>query len=484
MIFGFKVKYLRQKKGLTYQQLSNESGISLSYIHEVEKGKKYPKPDKINALAGALDVTYDKMVSTQTDKKLQPIVDLLTSDFLKIFPLDMFGIDTHKLFELFSNAPDKVNAFIITLFNITRKYQMKSDAFYKTALRSYQDMYDNYFPEWEAAAKKFKEENSIENKYQYSEKELKKILSDIYGIQVEDKKLEQQKKLEDVRSYFSEKEKILFIRSDLKEAQRNFLLAREMGFQYMGLKERPFVTRILEVESFEKLLNNFKASYFAVAFLMDEDKVVKDVTDFSGQAHWDKNQFLGFLKKYNVTPEMLLQRLTNILPGRFGLNDLFFLRLTGKNNLGQFGITKEIHLSRLHNPYANENNEHYCRKWISLNIIKQLRTSRSLGKYDGAIADVQISRYWGTDNEYLCMSFAKPDDKNNNDGVSVTLGLMVNDNLRKFIRFLSDPDLPSRVVNTTCERCAMPDCEFRVAAPIIEEEKIKIERIKESLEDL
>ncbi len=484
MIFGFKVKYLRQKNGLTYQQLAEKSGISLSYIHEVEKGKKYPKPDKINLLAKALGTDYDQMVSTRADKKLQPIIDLLTSDFLKIFPLEMFGIDTHKLFELFSNTPDKVNAFISTLFNITRKYQMKSDAFYKTALRSYQDMYDNYFPELEKKTKAFKKEFKIKDKFKYSEKELKGILSDIYGITVNDEKLKELKNVKGVRSYFSEKEKTLFIHSGLKESQRNFLLTREIGFQYLELNERPFVTRILEVESFDKLLNNFKASYFSAAFLMDEDRVVKDVSAFALLAQWDGNKFLGFLDKYNVTAEMLLQRLTNILPGRFGLNDLFFLRLTGENNLRQFGITKEIHLSRLHSPYANENNEHYCRKWISLNIIKRLHTSRSLGDRSGAIVDVQISKYWETENEYLCMSFAKADDSNTKDGVSVTLGLLVNNKLRKLIRFLGDPNLPSRVVNTTCERCAMPDCEFRAAPPIVEEEKLRVENIKEILGEL
>ena len=182
MIFGFKVKYLRQKLDLTYQQLAKRTGMSLSYIHEVEKGKKYPKPDKIQLLSKALETSYDHLVSTKADKKLQPIIDLLTSDFLQFFPLDMFGIDTFKLFELFSNTPDKVNAFISTLFNVARKYQMKSDSFYKTALRSYQDMYDNYFEELENEVKLFKEINHIEFKHQYTSKELKSILKNVFEI--------------------------------------------------------------------------------------------------------------------------------------------------------------------------------------------------------------------------------------------------------------------------------------------------------------
>lgn len=481
MIFGFKVKYLRQKLGLTYQQLATKAGMSLSYIHEVEKGKKYPKPAKIHLLAQALETDYDQLVSKKADKKLQPIIDLLTSDFLQIFPMDLFGIDTFKLFELLSNAPDKVNAFISTLFNVARKYQMKSDSFYKTALRSYQDMHNNYFPDWENDVKRFKAENNIEIKHRYTAAELKKILKNSFGITVNNSQLKKDSALKGIKSFYSQKDKVLFINKKLNEAQINFLLAREIGFQYLDLKERPYITRILEVESFDKLLNNFKASYFSAAFLMNEKLIAKDVMSFAQLPSWDGKAFLSFLDKYNVTPEMLFQRLTNILPGHFGLNELFFLRLTGKNNLKQFGITKEIHLSRLHNPYANENNEHYCRKWVSLNIIKKLRTNKSLGKKGGVIADVQISDYWNSDNEYLCLSFAKADDSGKADGVSVTLGFHINPELRKTLRFLGDPKLPKRLVNTTCERCSMPDCEFRVAPPIVEEKKLEIEDVKERL---
>lgn len=483
MIFGFKVKYLRQREGLTYQQLAEKAGMSLSYINEVEKGKKYPKPEKIGKLAKALGTDYDSLVSSKTDKKVQPILDLMSSDFVKIFPLERFGISPVKLFELFSNAPDKVNAFISTLFNITRKYQMKTDSFYKVALRSYQDLNDNYFPEIEQSVKDFKDKNGLEGKVLYKEKELRKYLKDNFGIKVNDKSLRKKKDLLEIRSYFDKKENVLYINGKLKESQRNFLIGREIGFQCLQPEIRPYITRMLEANSFEKLLNNFRASYFSAALLMGQEEVVEDVKRFAQLPSWDGRAFLKFLEKYNVTPEMFMQRLTNILPGCFGLNNLFFLRLAEEHKLKRFEITKEIHLSRLHNPYANENNEHYCRKWISVNIIKRLLTSRSLNKGGGAITDIQVSNYWGTNNEYLCLSYAKIDE-NTGQGVSVTLGLMVNDKLRRIIRFLGDPDLPKSTVNTTCERCSMPNCEFRAAPPMFEEKRLRLESIKSSLEEL
>ncbi|MEM9836651.1 MAG: helix-turn-helix transcriptional regulator, partial [Bacteroidota bacterium] len=110
LIFAFKIKYLRQQKGLSYQQLKEATGLSTSYLHDIEKGTKYPKIDKITALAKAFGVDYNELVSTTASKKIQPIIDLLHSDFLKVFPLEMFGLDIYRLFEMFSNTPEKVNA--------------------------------------------------------------------------------------------------------------------------------------------------------------------------------------------------------------------------------------------------------------------------------------------------------------------------------------------------------------------------------------
>ena len=82
LIFGFKVRYLRQQKNLSYQELANKTGLSTSYLNDIEKGKRYPKPGKITNLATALEVDYNYMVATNASKKLQPIIDLLNSSHL------------------------------------------------------------------------------------------------------------------------------------------------------------------------------------------------------------------------------------------------------------------------------------------------------------------------------------------------------------------------------------------------------------------
>lgn len=483
LIFGFKVKYLRQQKGLSYQQLSTLTGLSLSYIHDIEKGKKYPKTDKIMALAEALEVDYDYMVSLRASKKLQPIIDILHSDLLKDYPLDVFGLSESKLLELFSNIPEKINAFISTILTITRSYQMTREHFYQAALRSYQDMHDNYFEDLEQAVKLFKEQHKIETVFAYVPNTLEQILKDSYGIEVDRSYLNKNQKLQKVRSYYKKQKKTLYLNSNLSTAQENFLLGRELGFQYLGLEERSYETRIINVKSFDKLLNNFKASYFSAALLMNEELLVNDFRQIAQLPTWQEDAFLELLDKYNVTVEMLIQRLTNVLPKHFGIKNLFFLRISGSSDLQQFKMTKELHLAeQQHQPYSNERQEHYCQRWIAINIIKRLRSMSKA--VEETIADAQISKYWGTRNAYLCLTLAKRSRHNPTESISVTIGLLVNDTLTQTVNFLKDPQLKQKDVNVTCERCDMPNCGARVAPPIMVEAQREQELMQKALADL
>ena len=305
-----------------------------------------------------------------------------------------------------------------------------------------------------------------------------------YNISVNRKKLGKEKILKHIRSFYTEGSKILYINRDLESAQENFLIARELGFQYLKLKERPYETVIQKAESFEKLFNNFKASYFASALLMDENALANDFRNLANATEWSNDNFMALLKKYNVTAEMMLQRLTNILPKLFKINDLFFIRLKSDEQIKSFKMTKELHLSRLHKPYANEMSEHYCRRWVSVNAIKELRTRLQVDRTTRDVCAAQISTYWETDLSYFCLTVAKPDAQNPKESSSVTLGILMDDNARRLFRFLGDPNLKQKDVNTTCERCSMPDCSSRAVAPIFIEKKNEQKEIEKALKGL
>jgi transcriptional regulator with XRE-family HTH domain len=483
LIFGLKVKALRQEKSLSYQQLAEKTGMSLSYVHDIETGKKFPKADKILSLAKALGVDYDYLVSLRASKKLQPIIDLINSDFINAIPWEHFGLTPASLLELFTNTPDKVTAFISTLLKISRSYHLSKESFYNSALRSYQDLQDNYFEDIEDAVRRFRKEYKWKEMLPVDISTLESTLQKM-NVTINRKRMNSMEAVEDLRSYYSAANKTLFINKAFSPAQEKFLLAREIAFHYLGITDRPFETIIQHSDSFDMLLNNFKASYFGVALLMPEENFVEDVKRIVMQPKWNDKAWLDLCTKYDVTPEMMMQRLTNILPRHFSIDHLFFLRLSGNVAKDEYEITKELHLSQLHNPYANTNHEHYCRRWVSINSLKHIAGLVANKKYKQPVVEAQISQYWQTHNRYLCISIAKPLAKGSDEIVSVTIGLMIDQKLLQTMPFVNDTSIPVKTVHTTCERCGIMDCKERAVPPVEILKEQQQERINKALQQL
>ncbi|MBT2557322.1 helix-turn-helix domain-containing protein [Hymenobacter sp. ISL-91] len=464
LIFGLKLRELRQERGLTPAEMARACDVSVSYLNEIEKGKKYPKADKILSLSKVLGVSYDQLVSLTLSRRLEPISELLQSDLLKEFPLEMFGLDPLRIVELIANAPAKMNAFISTLFEIARNYEMRQENFFLAALRSFQEMHDNYFEELEQDARTFVVEHGLAAAAPLDRTQLERVLTTQYGYTLDRGGLAEYAHLGRLRSVFQPKSRRLLLRQGLSGAQEGFVLGRELAFNYLGLKDRPYVNASFPVRSFEEVLNNFKASYFAGALLMDEETLVRDLTALFAAKTWEPAALLALLTRYDVSPEMFMQRITNLLPRHFGLQSLFFLRFDQANASADYRLTKELHLSRLHNPHGNELHEHYCRRWISVRLLAELRQQPLATGAPAYTLGAQRSRYPNGD-EYLCLTLARAGTATE-PAVSVTVGLLCDDTLSQKIRFAADPAIIQKEVNETCERCTIPDCEVRAAAPL------------------
>ena len=56
------VRAFRDHRGLTLRELSRRSGVSLSYLSEIEQGRKPGSVAAMTRIAGALGVTIDSLV--------------------------------------------------------------------------------------------------------------------------------------------------------------------------------------------------------------------------------------------------------------------------------------------------------------------------------------------------------------------------------------------------------------------------------------
>jgi XRE family transcriptional regulator, fatty acid utilization regulator len=485
LIFGLKLKQLRTEKELSLQQLSHASGLSVSYLNEIEKGKKYPKAEKIASLAEALDVSYDWLVSLQMGKRLAPIANLLQSTLLKELPTEVFGIDKSQLFELLSSAPVKLNAFINTLFEISRNYGMRVEDLYFSTLRSYQEMHDNYFEEIEQAVEAFMKQFQLEATKPVAAEKLKEILITQYNYRIEEDGLSQQPELKALRSVLIPgKQPTLLLNKQLSKTQRAFILGREVGFRFMNITDRSNTTSWVSFDSFDEVLNNFKGSYFSCALFLNRTTVIDFLKDTLADKTFSVQPFQNLMDRFVVSPEILLHRLTNILPRYFGINELFFLRFSTEQGSEIYELTKEMHLSGLQSPHSTMMNEHYCRRWVSLTILQDLAKESKAGTYTQSLCRVQRSRYIGSDKEYLIISFAKPIVFGASRHNSVCIGLLITDQLKKKIKFWNDPQIPVRMVGETCERCTATDCNERVEKPLFINQQQKVENMKTALKAL
>lgn len=483
LIFGLKLKQLRQEKGMSLQDLSTKSGISNSYINEIEKGKKYPKTDKINSLASALGVEYDQLVSLKLDKKLEPIAKLLRSNLLTEIPFDFFGVDSAQILELFSSAPAKLSAFINAIFEIGKNYNLSVEKFYFAALRSYQELHQNYFPELEKEAELFIAEKTKPSTDFLSEDSLAVLLRDLYGIEIEYFDEEDQPIISNMRAVFRPKSKILMINKRISTNQRAFTMAKELGFQYMNLKIRPYTSSSIEVQSFDEVLNNFKASYFAGAILIKKNVIITALEEWFATETWNPDTLIEMSEKFCATPETLFYRITNVLPHHFGIDKFLFMRFDALPGSQKYFLTKELHLSKRLGPQENRE-EHYCRRWVSISILDHLSSKQIAGKYDRPIVDAQKSYLSDRKDNFFVFSMARRLNILKQLNISVSLGFEVDEKLKSKIKFLSDPKINRQEVNQTCERCGIFDCKERVAAPTLLQKLRSQEEIIRVLEKL
>ena len=59
--FGRKVAAMRQKRGMTQDQLADKTGLSIDTIGAVEQGRRWARLTTLHKLAKALGVTTDEL---------------------------------------------------------------------------------------------------------------------------------------------------------------------------------------------------------------------------------------------------------------------------------------------------------------------------------------------------------------------------------------------------------------------------------------
>ena len=494
-ILGLKLRRLRQERGASLREVSERSGLSVSYLSEIEKGKKYPKPDKILQLAHAFDVSYDDLVSLSVTDELGPLKEVFSSTFIQEFPFDVFGLEPQDVFALVSDQPTRAGALIRTFLEIGRTYDMQVEHFLFAALRSYQQLHGNYFADLETRAATFRAQRGWTDGAPITHDTLRDLLTDHYGYDIDLTTLPQHPDLNDLRSVYVEETSAnaptLFVNGDLMPVQQAFVFAREIGYCELDVEERARTSSWLEVESYEQVFNNFRASYFAGAVLIDRESLVDDLEDLFDRPTWQPERLRACMDRYHATPEMFYYRLTELIPHHFGLDDFFFLRFHHEVGSSDFELTKVLNMSQVPVPHGIGLREHYCHRWPAIKLLKTLSQQQK----DGATTNpadtqprilAQRSTYIDDDAEFFVLSTARPLALQSETNSCVSIGFLMNDAFRDQVQFWDDASIPQVDVNLTCERCPLPPerCSDRVAPATIHNAEAAQQRKEAALADL
>ncbi len=485
-VLGLKLRSLRQEKGKPLKAVAARSGLSVSYLSEIEKGKKYPKPGKLIDLARALDVPFDSLVSLQVNEDLDPVKAVFSSGLLREFPFDLFGIQPEDLFDLVTQDPAKAGALLRTFLEVGRLYDVHAEHFLLAALRSYQQMHANYFEDLEEAAASYRRARGWSGRKPPSFSRLRAILEREHGYVLDEKTLPAHPQLKSFRSVFrGGQPPTLLINGRLMPSQKGFVLAREIGYRVLGLTKRALTSTWIKVESFEQVLNNFKASYFAGALLMDRDVLREDLRRFFARRKWDGAALLEVMRRYDATPETFYYRLTQLIPRFFGLREIFFMRFSHAARTASYDLTKVFNLSRVPVPHGVGAGETYCRRWPGLRLLNKMERAGKARTARPVVA-AQRSHFLDEGVEFFVIAMARPLALSDRANSSVSLGFLLDDTFRERVRFWNDPAVPRVEVNLTCERCRLSpeECRERAAPPILHEKQEQQNRKEEALHQL
>jgi transcriptional regulator with XRE-family HTH domain len=495
------LKRRRREKKFNRYDVSERANISPSFYSELETGRKSASSETLRRITKALDMSIDELRTDHYDAALEALLDFQDPD-----------IAIKEGIELLDKAPHLAKAIPRLLANVARAYDRgsKKEVIYPILLRDFQEENLNHFPDIEEEARRFLDEHPPRG-IRPDEHDLYGILRYVFKYTIKSQhnfNEHRYQHLPVIRSMWLRKggQNYLLLNQKLLSSQKAFQLAKEIAYNLPFLRSKETLAhRVptsprLGVHSYTQILNAFKASYFAGAILMPQEPLEADLAEFFAQERFEPERLRAMLDKYHVTPEMLLHRFTEILPGkRFGIKKLHFLRFEhdrshqhGPLEWYVFSLTKLLNLDSLRFPYVESSGEKYCRRYNAIHAIRDMRQALADGSlteealYDRPMIRAQRSRFANEayrDNTYLCITMARPLTLQPDLLLSVSIGFVIDEHFKKTVRFWNDTTRVEPQANDvievghTCQRCPLDatQCTDRAAEAVIfrEEERNK-----------
>lgn len=403
-ILAINIRYLRNKSGLSLKDLASASQISTSYLNEIEKAKKYPKPEKLNSIAKALLVSPDYLTSTTTSISLKPLLNILTNNIFSRLPFNEFGISAYDFFEIVSVAPEKCSSIIAILIEIYQAQKISKQDINQSALKVYQQRHLNFFPNLEMLSTKFLKHYRLIGKRSITSLLLIDILAKDFNYQVKRE-----------GSFYDNETSVITLNANLTEQEKVEILLKEVASLY----GKQFFT-----DQCNHTFRLFKLSYFASATLVQASNILFDLKSFFNLKKYNKNKFIDIYQSYNVSAKIFFSRLSQIIPHYFGLNQVFYIRSDLDSNLTLIEITEEIQLCPI-------------KIFSYRKITDPLIFRKESILQDKCFVFAQITAMTQTNEDYVCISLLEQ-TKSAIELSCHTIGIRVDTKSKSIIQFINN----------------------------------------------
>lgn len=70
MKIGERIRNFRQKKKFTLRELSQATGLSISFLSDIENGRRLPSLENLSKIAKALDVSISYLIEKDKDSNI------------------------------------------------------------------------------------------------------------------------------------------------------------------------------------------------------------------------------------------------------------------------------------------------------------------------------------------------------------------------------------------------------------------------------
>ena len=476
-VFGLKIRQIRDKKKLSLSSLAAMTGLSKSYLNEIERGKKYPKLDKIMLLSNHLDIAYEELVSLKLDKKYGPIGHLIQSQILSKIPFHIFGLKERNIIDLLVNEPLKGSAFVQWVGKMAKNQQINFHDFLMEILRLRREQQHNFFADIEQEVIEFSHLHAINLSVYHFSADFLALLTQKFGYDIHEDGLVGHDDLKNFDSLTVLPSKKLLLQRQLSEHQRHLIFAQELGYAHLNINERPCTNPALPLDDYTLLSNAFRSTYFASALILPYEKLVNAFRQLFQQETFNALLFDEIVGSFNASPGMFYRRLNQVLPHAFSLKGAFYLHINGGGTDQLFHLEESLFSNDKFLSNALIPNEHLCQRWVAIKVLQD--SSKRKVKHE---FDIQISEHPSEGKSYLILSSATKHESKDEMYSSFSMGFLITEQLRQKVRFIEDPKIRRQVVGVTCEQCPIHDCmERRVPATALLQSREK-QRIEDAVQ--